>query len=226
MKIAVPPLSPGTIHLWELDLDHFIFNDVLSEDERARAAKFRFDHDRKRFTSGRTALRLLLGGYLKTNPEKIEFVYGPAGKPSVGNSAVSFNLAHSGPHALIGFTLDHQLGIDVEQIREIDDMVTVAQYSFSPGEFRRWRALPADQKVRAFYRCWTRKEAYLKAIGEGIAQRLKKFDVAFEAGAPPAILRGAEGTWTVIDTSREPCAAAVACDAPRPQLESYSLASI
>ena len=71
MKIAVPELPVGTVHLWELDLDHFLFSDVLSEDERARAAKFRFDHDRKRFTSGRSALRLLLGGYLKRDPEKM-----------------------------------------------------------------------------------------------------------------------------------------------------------
>jgi 4'-phosphopantetheinyl transferase len=226
MKIAVPSLSPGTIHLWELDLDHFIVTDVLSEDERARAAKFRFDHDRKRFTSGRTALRLLLAAYLKANPEKIEFAYGPSGKPSITNSAVSFNLAHSGAHALIGFALSQQLGVDIEEIREFEDMPSVAQISFSPGEFRRWQALPADQKTRAFYRCWTRKEAYLKAIGEGIAQHLQKFEVAFEAGEPPAILSGAEGNWTVIDTSREPCAAAIACDGPTPRLESFSLASI
>src|SRR3954465_11388036 len=86
MKIAVPNLSPGAIHLWELDLDHFVFNDVLSEDERARAGKFRFNHNRKRFPPGRPALRLLLAGYLKTNPEKIQFTYGPAGKPFVANS--------------------------------------------------------------------------------------------------------------------------------------------
>jgi 4'-phosphopantetheinyl transferase len=226
MNIAVPPLVPGAIHLWEVDLDHFVFNDVLSEDERARAAKFRFDHDRKRFTSGRTALRLLLAGYLKTNPEKILFSYGPAGKPFVSASPLSFNLAHSGPHALVGFALEHQIGIDVEQIRQIDDMPLVAQYSFAPGEFRRWQALPADQKTRAFYRCWTRKEAYLKAIGEGIAQRLQKFEVAFEPGAPPAILKGAEGDWTVIDTSRESYAGAVACNVPNGILESFSLASI
>jgi 4'-phosphopantetheinyl transferase len=226
MNIAVPTLSPGAIHIWELDLDHFIFTDVLSEDERARAAKFRFDHDRKRFTSGRTALRLLTAGYLKTNPEKVQFTYGPAGKPAIAKSPLSFNLAHSGPHALLAFTLGQQLGVDLEQIRQIDDMPMVAQYSFAPGEFRRWQALPADQKTRAFYRCWTRKEAYLKAIGEGIAQRLKKFEVSFEPGAPPAILNGAQGNWTVIDASREPYAAAIACDAPNPSLETFSLASI
>src|SRR3954466_13599287 len=110
MKIAVPNLSPRAIRLWELDLDHFVFNDVLSEDERARAAKFRFDHDRKRFTSGRTALRLLLAGYLKTNPEKIQFTYGPPGKPAIANSPLSFNLTHSGANALLAFSLDHQLG--------------------------------------------------------------------------------------------------------------------
>jgi 4'-phosphopantetheinyl transferase len=226
MNIAVPNLSPGGIHLWELDLDHFVFNDVLSEDERARAGKFRFDHDRKRFTSGRTALRLLLAGYLKTNPEKIQFTYGPAGKPFVANSPLCFNIAHSGANALLAFALDQQVGADIEQIRPIDDMPAVAQYSFSPGEFRRWQALPADQKTRAFYRCWTRKEAYLKAIGEGIAQRLQKFEVAFEPGAAPAILKGVEGAWTIIDTGREPYAAAIACDATNPTLETFSLASI
>jgi 4'-phosphopantetheinyl transferase len=226
MKIAIPELSRGAIHLWELDLDHFLFNDVLSADERERAAKFRFDHDRKRFTSGRTALRLLLAGYLKTNPEKIQLTYGPAGKPSVMNSPVSFNLAHSGPNALLAFAHGSQVGVDVEQIRHLDDMPMVAQYSFSAGEFRRWRALPEDQKTQGFYRCWTRKEAYLKAIGEGIAQRLQKFEVAFEPGAAPAILNGAEGNWTVIDTSREHYAAAIACDAVNPALETFSLASI
>jgi 4'-phosphopantetheinyl transferase len=226
MNIAATPLSPGVIHLWELDLDHFIFNDVLSEDERARAARFRFDHDRKRFTSGRTALRLLLAGYLKTNPEKIQFAYGPAGKPSVAESALAFNLAHSGASAVLGFALNCQVGVDVELIRPIDDMQAVAQFSFSRGEYQRWQALPADQKTRAFYRCWTRKEAYLKALGEGIAHRLHAFEVAFEQGAPPAILSGAEGVWTLIDTSRENYAAAVACDAPNPALETYSLASI
>ena len=226
MNIAVPALSAGVIHVWELDLDHFIFTDVLSEDERARAAKFRFDHDRKRFTSGRTALRVLVGGYLKTNPEKVAFVYGHAGKPSVANSELSFNLAHSARHAVIAFTLGRQLGTDVEEIRAMDDMENVAEFSFSEDEFRRWRALPGDQKVKAFYRCWTRKEAYLKAIGEGIAQRLKKFDVAFEAGAAPGILRGAEGEWTILDVSREPCAAAIACEGAGVKLESFSLASI
>jgi 4'-phosphopantetheinyl transferase len=226
MKIAVPPLSPGAIHLWEIDLDHFIFNDVLSEDERARAAKFRFDHDRKRFKSGRTALRLLLAGYLKANPEKIEFSYGPAGKPAVNGATVSFNLAHSGPQALLAIAFGQQIGVDVELIRELPDLASLAQYSFSPGEFQRWQSLPEDQKVRAFYRCWTRKEAYLKAIGEGIAHRLQKFEVAFEPSAAPAILRGAEGNWTVIDTSREPYAGAIACDGPAPKLETYSLASV
>lgn len=226
MNIAVPPLSPGAIHLWEVDLDHFIFNDVLSPDERARAAKFRFDHDRKRFTSARTALRLLLAGYLKTNPEAIQFEYGPAGKPQIPQTPLSFNMAHSGPQAIIGLALGQRLGVDVELIREIDDMPTVAQYSFSPGEFRRWQALSGEQRTQAFYRCWTRKEAYLKAIGEGIAQRLQKFEVAFEPDAPPAILSGVEGEWTVIDTSREAYAAAIACDAFSPRVESFTLASI
>ena len=226
MNIAVPHLSPGAIHLWELDLDHFVFSDILSEDERARAARFRFDHDRKRFAAGRTAMRLLLAGYLKAKPEQIHFTYGPAGKPAIAGSKVAFNLTHSGASALLAFALDCQVGADVELIRLIDDFPALAQYSFAPGEYQRWQALPADQKARAFYRCWTRKEAYLKAIGEGIAHRLQKFEVAFEPGVAPAILKGAEGSWTLFDTSRDNWAGAVACDLPKPTLESFSLASI
>jgi 4'-phosphopantetheinyl transferase len=226
MNIAIPTLLPGAIHLWELDLDHITFSDVLSDDERARAAKFRFDHDRNRYSCGRMALRQILGAYLKIAPEKIQFAYGPAGKPFIANTNLAFNLAHTGAKALLALTLDHQIGVDIEEVRAIDDMPTVAQYSFSPGEFRRWQALPADQKTRAFYRCWTRKEAYLKAIGEGIAQRLQKFEVAFEPGAAPAILSGAEGHWTLIDTTREPFAAAIACNTSNPILQTFSLASV
>jgi 4'-phosphopantetheinyl transferase len=109
------------------------------------------------------------------------------------------------------------LGVDVEVIRDIKDMRTVAQHSFSEDEFARWSDLDESERLAAFYRCWTRKEAVLKATGEGIAHRLKAFDVAFEANTTPAILRGFEAGWTLLDTSDEPKFAAAVASATNPR---------
>jgi 4'-phosphopantetheinyl transferase len=200
-------LPSGEIHLWEIDLDRPCEIDSLSRDEQTRAARFHFERDRRRYIHGRSALRQLLGRYLNQDPTSIAFTYGPAGKPSL--PAISFNLAHSGPRGLIGFARNCHLGVDIEEIRALPDIADVAKSVFSPGELFRWRILPATEQLVAFYRIWTRKEAYLKAIGEGIAQRLQTFEVAFEFDHEPAILGGAEGTWTLVDASDEPnlCAA-------------------
>lgn len=223
--IAVPNLLPGTAHLWEFNLDDFVFADLLSDDERERAARFHFDRDRNRFQAGRIALRLLLGAYLRVPPGEIRFSYGPAGKPAIAGAGISFNLAHSGPYAMLGVSGENNLGVDIELIREITDMPTVAQYSFARGEFSRWRALPRDQQIAAFYRCWTRKEAYLKAIGEGIALRLQKFEVAFEPGSPARFLNGVGEGWKLLDFSKEPVyAAALACDGTLAAVECHRLA--
>jgi 4'-phosphopantetheinyl transferase len=221
----VPKLIPGTIHLWEINLDAFRFEDVLSPDERARAARFRFEIHRNRFVAGRLALRRLLGAYLGASPCDVVFNYSPAGKPSVPGSTINFNLAHSEAHAHLVVGFERKLGVDVEAIRAIDDMTSVAQHSFSKDEFGRWSGLPEKERVAAFYRCWTRKEAVLKATGEGIAHRLKSFDVAFEPGSAAAILRGPESNWTLLDTSREPdIAGAIASEFGPLRLERYQYA--
>ena len=212
-KLEVPNLPAGTVHLWEVDLDENSSAEALSDEERARAARFRFDLHRNRFVAGRLALRRLIGGYLGMDPGAVAFKYSAAGKPSVSNSNLAFNLAHSEARGLIGFALSNCIGVDVEEIRPIEDMRMVAQHSFSENEFARWDRVEGPDRVLAFYRCWTRKEAFLKATGEGIAHRLKSFDVSFESGIPPRILSGVNGNWAFRDVSAEPhYAAAVACE--------------
>ncbi len=184
----------------DLDLDSFGAPAFLSMAETERANRFRFERDRHRYIAGRTALRLLLGSYLSQPPQSLSFTYGPAGKPSL--PGIGFNLAHSGPSALIAFTPNQRVGVDIEESKPLDDIIDTARMAFSPAEFARWKSLRAEPDL--FYRIWTRKEAYLKAIGEGIAQRLQQFEVAFEPGEAPRILKGAEGRWTLADVSREP----------------------
>lgn len=220
----VPRLIPGTVHLWEINLDVFSSEALLSADERTRAARFKFNIHRNRFIAGRVALRQLLGAYLGVNAQDVVFSYSPAGKPSLVGSSLNFNLAHSESVAHLVVGLGGMLGVDVEVIHAIDDMPDVARHSFSEDEFKRWSNLLEKERVPAFYRCWTRKEAVLKATGEGIAHRLKTFDVAFEPGDAPAVLRGRESAWTLLDTSHEPdIAGAIASDCGPLQIERFQL---
>jgi 4'-phosphopantetheinyl transferase len=223
MTIAVPKLLPGTVHLWRVNLDQFAgLGEILSRDELERAARFRFDRDRIRYVAGRSALRFLLGGYLKRNPGDLVFSYGPAGKPSL--SEISFNLAHSGAHGLIGVAAEKLIGVDIEEVRALPDLDDVARTVFAPGELVRWRGLDSRDRVSAFYRIWTRKEAYLKAMGEGIAHRLQKFEVAFEPNESERIISGAEGVWSLHDVSpSEDLIAAVAYEGSAVGIETFPL---
>jgi 4'-phosphopantetheinyl transferase len=212
--------APGVVHLYEVNLDTFQFTDVLSEDERARAARFRFDHDRLRYTAGRCAMRCVLASYLNKNPRALIFSYNPAGKPEL--PGIQFNLAHSGPHALLAIASEARVGVDIEQVRLFPHMDDVAKSVFTPRELQRWRALPDDQRPDRFYRLWTRKEAYLKAIGEGIAHRLQQTEVTFDN--PPEIFVGVEGPWTLRDVSKsERLIAAVAYEGRDLSIDTYFL---
>lgn len=220
--LSVPTLQAGTIHLWSVDLDTFRGDDCLSEDERDRARRFHFERDRRRYIAGRSGLRKLLGEYLQQDPKTIRFEYGPAGKPFL--AGISFNLAHSGNRGLIGIAREGQLGVDIEEVREISDLDDLAKSVFAPGELERWRQLTGSERVCAFYRIWTRKEAYLKASGEGIATRLQSFEVNFAANEPAAIVRGAEGAWMLRDVATEPSfAAAVAYEGSQLELQRFDL---
>lgn len=180
---------------------------LVCDDERERAVRYRFDRDRRRFLAGRATLRLLLAEYLDCAPLELEFLYGPYGKPSVRRSELSFNVSHSGRAALFAFAPGFEVGIDVElERRETKDDERVAARFFSAREFATMRAQPQDARPRAFLRCWTRKEAYVKARGDGLQLPLQDFDVAFEERARPALLRTAwsddePSEWTLQDVS-------------------------
>src|SRR5687768_9226383 len=112
--LTAPELAPGMAHLWEFNLDTQLVEPVLSNDEQTRADKFHFDRDHRRYTVGRSMLRRLLAGYLKVKPSEIAFTYGTAGKPLLPDSKLSFNLAHSGPHAILAVTRAIPIGVDIE----------------------------------------------------------------------------------------------------------------
>ena len=144
---------------------------TLSEDERDRSARFRFERDRRRFTVARGVLRELLGRYLGTDPGEIRFAYNPFGKPALSpefGSRIKFNLSHSAGCALMGITAGADIGVDLERVRAQPDHAEIAQRFFSPAEVDELSRLPGHLQTQAFLRYWTRKEAYVKACGESL----------------------------------------------------------
>ena len=230
---AGPPsartLDEGAVHLWPVHLE--APDDVLAAclrlltpEETSRAARFRFEPLRRSWVLARGALRLLLGGYLGVNPAGIRLQLGPRGKPRLdmpGN--IAFNLSHSGNVALFGFSRNIEIGVDVEQVHPIEDMPGIARRFFCAEETSDLMALDAAAREPAFFSCWTRKEAYIKALGEGLHEPLDGFRVSLRPGEPARILHlggsaAVAGEWTVHDISSIPgYAAALAYRAsPRP----------
>jgi 4'-phosphopantetheinyl transferase len=154
------------------------FEQVLSPDERDRAARFRFPHLRDSFILARGCLRLLLGRYLNVSPAGIQFRYGAKGKPSI--DGVDFNMSHSGGLAVFAFTRGCELGVDVEKMRPLDDMQNIANRFFCREEAMELMSLPPEQREHAFFLCWTRKEAYIKAVGDGLSVPLDSFRVTLK----------------------------------------------
>ena len=166
---------------------------VLSADERARASRFHFERDRRHFRVARGLLRRLLGLYLDLDPGAIRFAYGPAGKPTLlSPGGLHFNLSHSGGVAVLAFARDRALGVDVERERPVPELDSIALRYFSAQEGADLRVLAEPERTRAFFRCWTRKEAFIKATGEGLTRALDAFDVTLAPGER-ARLRRVEG---------------------------------
>ncbi|HEY9637492.1 MAG TPA: 4'-phosphopantetheinyl transferase superfamily protein [Coleofasciculaceae cyanobacterium] len=198
---SLPPtdlvLSSKDVHVWRACLEQpeaviQQLADTLSEDERIRADRFYFERDRKHFIVGRGLLRTILGRYLIMEPQQLQFCYSPRGKPTLASTetggSLQFNLSHSQGLVLYGITRDRQIGIDIEQIRPTSDVEKLAQRFFSAHEHAVIRSLPPTQKQEAFFHGWTCKEAYLKAIGEGLAQ-LEEVEVSLVPGEPAQLLR-------------------------------------
>ena len=172
---------------WDLE-------DLLSDDEISRANRFHFEKDRKQFVVSRGILRTLLGNYLDCQPNKLSLLYSPYGKPFIeNNEGLRFNLAHSQDVAVFGFSIKREIGIDVEQIRQISDMEVLAARFFCQEETAKLMRLLPSERYSAFFRCWTRKEAYIKAIGKGLGIDLDQFEVSFCPGEPAALLKSLPG---------------------------------
>ncbi|HKF97325.1 MAG TPA: 4'-phosphopantetheinyl transferase superfamily protein, partial [Steroidobacteraceae bacterium] len=165
---------------------------LLSDAERQRAGRFAFDRDRCRFVVARARLRQLLGARLNVRPDSVELVYGAHGKPALGrftDSDLRFNLSHSAETAVYVFALGREVGIDVEAIRAIPDADEIAARLFSRRENKAYLALDPRDKPLGFFNCWTRKEAFIKALGDGLRHPLDRFDVSLAPTEPAKILR-------------------------------------
>jgi 4'-phosphopantetheinyl transferase len=191
-------MAGDEIHVWCADLDKLAtelpeFASPLSESERKRAAQFRFDCDRNRFIVRHGVLRMILGSYLNIEPARVTFSYQSRGKPLVSVPATApyfhFNLSHSNGLALIAGTRRAALGVDIECLRFVPEADQIAAKFFSPHETAVLNAIPAEQKMEAFFHCWTRKEAYLKATGEGIADALPRIEVSLTPGQSARLLK-------------------------------------
>ena len=234
---GVPQLTGRTVHVHAVRLqgpDEGIepFRALLAPDETTRAGRFRFEHLQRSFILARASLRMLLGHYLDSPPGDIQFSYGAKGKPSLAVSArVQFNMSHSRDLAMFAFTLDCEIGVDVEAIRPMPDIDDIAKRFFSGDETAELMSLPADERARAFFLCWTRKEAYIKATGEGLSTPLGDFRVTLRPGEPARMLYlsndpSAAQAWTLHDLAPDPgYAGALAYrDEPRP-LEAFPVAA-
>jgi 4'-phosphopantetheinyl transferase len=199
------------IILGELDCNPEAFQSLaalLSNAEQARAARFRFEDHRRRYIVARGRLRLLLAERLDAAPESIEIATCSRGKPTLGGRFVEcglhFNVSHSENVAVYAFADRREVGIDIEVVRQFRDMDSVAATIFSPREHQVYLNLKASERARGFFNCWTRKEAFVKALGEGLRYPLDRFEVSLSPGQPAKLLRvgdvpGDSCAWTLAD---------------------------
>jgi len=190
-------LQKDEIHVWHVltslkpdQMDKLAAS--LSSDELGRAERFRFAKDRARYVIGRGVLRALLADYLGATAKDVRFRYSEKGKPELmpapGRPGIQFNLAHSGDLVVYGFVKERRVGIDVEEVRFDFRTDEIAERFFSDAEREALRKLPESQRHAGFFRCWTRKEAYLKATGDGLSMPLCDFDVSLAADQPARLL--------------------------------------
>src|SRR5882757_670692 len=189
-------LPEDEVHVWRTTLDMVpsgfeTLRQILSSDERERASRFHLDADQRRGVIGRGYLRLLLGRILDLPANKLQFEYDEFGKPSLipdQGLPLQFNVSHSGDLILIAIAIGRAVGVDVERIRTDLDPDSIAARFFSAGERKILASLAGPARYQAFFTCWTRKEAYLKARGVGLSLPLDQFDVSFLPNEVPRLL--------------------------------------
>jgi 4'-phosphopantetheinyl transferase len=201
-----PALADGEAHVWlaylppargEMDR----LTELLSPEEVERAKQFRFDQHRERWLLARAILRSLLARYLETPAREIVFAHGPHGKPSLVQSAgkhLHFNTSHSGDYAAFAMTHSGEVGVDIEQVRaDITRLEEIARRYFAPGEWKHLESLPGPERARAFFDCWTRKEAFVKARGDGLFSGLDQFEVSLTKAGVLSTPSGDEAQWSM-----------------------------
>ncbi|APF18131.1 4'-phosphopantetheinyl transferase [Caldithrix abyssi DSM 13497] len=180
------------IHVWLLPVEHSErFMPFLSADERHRAQKFRVPSARAQFVVSRAALRLLIAAYCQLDPAKIQFKLNSHGKPYLENHPIFFNVSHSYDWALIGLSPKFEIGIDIEKMRPDLNLPQLAGRFFSADEVEQLNSLPSHLYAEGFFNAWTRKEAYIKARGKGLAIPLSGFSVSLKP-SEPAVLKSTE----------------------------------
>ena len=235
-----PELGSDDVQIWSACLDvpadtHRLLRALLNPEERARADRFLQPVHRIHNAAGRGWLRSLLARYLEAAPQSIEFRFNEHGKPSLAgiheSSRLRFNISHSHGFALFAFARDRELGVDLEKIRLDRSFQRIAERFFAPGETARLRSIPAAQQAQAFFECWTRKEAYIKARGKGLSLPLDSFQVEFGPGAAPALLQArgepdAPARWALFDLEPFPeFAGAIAVERPLRKLYCWRVES-
>lgn len=213
---AAPVIWPNEVHVWRARLNvpwSWTFDEALSLEDRARADRFRFESDRRKFCVARASLRLILGRYLKAKPGRLQIETGEYGKPYFPDQKASqglrFNLSHSNQLALLAIARDREVGVDVEYVRPNFVTDEVAGHFFSPAEAEQLRALPFEFRAQSFFNCWTRKEAYIKARGEGLYCQLDQFDMTLAPGSTARLLNSRMDSkevsrWSFEDLFPEP----------------------
>ncbi|MBI3375939.1 MAG: 4'-phosphopantetheinyl transferase superfamily protein [Betaproteobacteria bacterium] len=198
---AAPVQDAAEVHVWRASLDRTpeeieAFRHLLSPDELRRAERFVFEVHRHRFIAGRGCLRSILARYLAIAPADVAFDYGPQDKPQLAaghatGQPLHFNLAHSDALALFAVTGIGAIGVDLEQIRPDCPAEQIARHFFSDNEVDRLGRLPSEERATAFFHCWARKEAFIKAKGVGLSLPLDQFDVTLAPGEPASLTRTA-----------------------------------
>jgi 4'-phosphopantetheinyl transferase len=194
---ARPELPDGEVHVWRATLARAPqelerLAAVLDDEERSRAGRFRFPVHRDRFVAGRGIQRLLLGRYLGQPPAALRYRHAEHGKPALdgpaGDGGLRFNVSNADDGLLVAVARGRELGVDLERLRPMPDGLDIARRFFSEPENEAFAAIPEEQRDLAFFTCWTRKEAFIKAVGEGLSMPLACFDVTLAPGEPARLL--------------------------------------
>ena len=223
-------LKEDEVHIWLVQINdesisREVLEDLLSLAERDRAARFKFATDRRRYLVAHAALRSILSVYLKIPAQELQFIAGPNGKPKLASiradNKFEFNLSHSHEVALVAVSQGREIGVDVEWVKEQLAFDEIAQRFFTSREVAALKALPSEHQRRTFYRCWSSKEAFLKAKGTGLSGELDEVEILFTPGEGVRI-SGTIPNWTLVELNPpDGYVGALATEGPECQLKFF-----